>query len=295
MSLAASLKFILNHPLNHDRKMSAMQRYIKWQLGSRLFSYPIIIPFANDSHLIAQTGMTAATGNFYCGLYEFEDMSFLLHFLRAEDLFCDIGANIGAYTILAAAAVGAKTLTIEPIPSTFKQMVDNVYLNHVVDRVKALNIGIGKEAGLLRFTSNLSTTNRVILDGEEKTDSLTVPISTLDEIITDRIPSLIKIDVEGFETPVIEGGRRVLTNPNLQAVIMESNGSGATFGFDEHAIYEQMLDYGFVTCSYEPIKRNLTQTQFRNTFGNTLYVRDFDYAASRVLEANPFTINGRSI
>lgn len=46
--------------------------------------------------------MTGATGNWYCGLQEYEDMSFVLHALRPGDLFVDVGANIGSYSILAA-------------------------------------------------------------------------------------------------------------------------------------------------------------------------------------------------
>jgi hypothetical protein len=53
----------------------------------------------------ATSGMTGATGNLYVGLHEFEEMAFLLHFLRPGDLFADVGANVGSYTILAAVAV----------------------------------------------------------------------------------------------------------------------------------------------------------------------------------------------
>jgi hypothetical protein len=60
-------------------------------------------------------GLTGATGNWYCGLDAFEDMAFLLHFMREEDLFVDVGANIGSYTILAGNEVGAETIEIEPI------------------------------------------------------------------------------------------------------------------------------------------------------------------------------------
>ena len=56
--------------------------------------------------------MTGATQNIYCGLQEFEEMAFLLHFLRKDDLPLDIGANIGSYTILAASSVGARTMAI---------------------------------------------------------------------------------------------------------------------------------------------------------------------------------------
>lgn len=44
-------------------------------------------------------------------------MALVLHLLRPTDLFIDVGANIGSYTILAGAAVGAKYLSYEPIPS----------------------------------------------------------------------------------------------------------------------------------------------------------------------------------
>lgn len=57
--------------------------------------------------------MTGATGNIYVGLHEFEDMAFLLHVLRRTDLFVDVGANIGSYTILAGGAAGAKLLLNE--------------------------------------------------------------------------------------------------------------------------------------------------------------------------------------
>jgi hypothetical protein len=40
--------------------------------------------------------MTGATQNLYCELHEYNDMAFLLHFLREEDSFADVGANIGS-------------------------------------------------------------------------------------------------------------------------------------------------------------------------------------------------------
>lgn len=52
------------------------------------------------ARLMVRNGMTGATGNIYCGLHEFTDMSFVLHLLRPDDLFVDVGANIGSYTVL---------------------------------------------------------------------------------------------------------------------------------------------------------------------------------------------------
>ncbi len=56
---------------------------------------------------------------------------FLLHFLRCDDLFVDIGANIGSYTVLAGAVVGATCLAVKPIPSTYESLLDNIHLNRL--------------------------------------------------------------------------------------------------------------------------------------------------------------------
>jgi len=80
--------------------------------------------------------MHGATGNIYVGLHEFEQMAFLLHCLRSEDIFIDVGANVGSYTVLASAAVGAKTIAFEPIESEYNGLMANIELNgiaHLVD------------------------------------------------------------------------------------------------------------------------------------------------------------------
>ncbi|MEJ7626598.1 MAG: FkbM family methyltransferase [Ferruginibacter sp.] len=81
--------------------------------------------------------MAGATGNIYMGLHEFPDMGFLLHFLRSEDLFFDIGSNIGSYTILASGQVGAKTFAFEPVPSTFSALHKNILANNLESIVRA--------------------------------------------------------------------------------------------------------------------------------------------------------------
>ena len=99
MNIIKLLRFITSHPLNKSNKADAIMRFIKWQINTRLNPHPVVYPYTEKAKLIIEKGMTGATGNLYCGLHEFEDMSFLLHFLREEDLFIDIGANVGSYTV----------------------------------------------------------------------------------------------------------------------------------------------------------------------------------------------------
>jgi hypothetical protein len=58
-------------------------------------------PRAKESNLDLPHIFEKMSGNIYAGLHEFGDMAFVLHFLRAGDLFADVGANIGSYTVLA--------------------------------------------------------------------------------------------------------------------------------------------------------------------------------------------------
>jgi FkbM family methyltransferase len=111
--------------------------------------------------------------------------------------------------------------------------MDNIYLNRLVDHVKPLNVAVGEKAGELEMMAVQDTVNRVVSEGVYSGKKVIVPVVTIDETLAGRVPKLIKIDVEGFETQVIRGATRTLENPKLQAVLMELNGSGEAYGFDE--------------------------------------------------------------
>ncbi len=127
MSLSNTLHFILNHPLAKRNRIRAFSRLLKWQINVRLNPNPVLYPFVGDTKLLAWKGLTGVTGNIYAGLHEFEDMAFLLHFLREEDFFADIGANVGSYTVLAAGVCKSQTISAEPLPDTFKILQDNIW------------------------------------------------------------------------------------------------------------------------------------------------------------------------
>ncbi len=296
MSLVSTLRFILSHPLNRTNKMDALGRFFRWQFGSRILRQPAIIDFVSGARLIVTQGMTGATGNIYTGLHEFEDMAFVLHALRKEDTFVDIGANVGSYTILAGKSVGAKCISVEPIPTTFSHLIDNIQLNKINDRVVALNIGLGKETGRLRFTAGLDCVNHVISETENESDSIEVPVKKLDEILTNAQPYLIKMDVEGFETEVVAGASETLSRKSLNIVIMELNGSGDRYGYDEVYLHKQILAHGFLSYQYQPLTRKLISLEReRSRSGNTLYIKDAQELLRRIQLAAPFAMFGRLI
>jgi len=188
-------------------------------------------------------------------------------------------------------AAGARCISIEPIPETFAWLRKNIAVNGLSEQVQALNIGLGRAEGTLRFTGGLDTVNHVLVDDEATTDAVDVAVQTFDAVVGDIGPTLIKIDVEGFETEVIAGADRGLLSSNLLAVIMELNGSGGRYGFDEDALHRTMLERGFETFRYEPFERRLESLDgARSSSGNTLYVRDAAKLAERVRTAPRFRL-----
>ena len=288
--------FIFNHPLGQRHPFKSIFRFIVWQIQTRLSPSKLIVKeFVKPVKFYARKGLTGITGNIYTGLHEFNDMAFLLHFLRAGDGFFDVGANVGSYTLLASGVCGAKSITIEPVPGTFDLLTANVTLNNLQDKVKLINAGAGSIAGTIAFTSNEDTTNHAIAEHETGLrDIIHIPVITIDSLLMDGLPALIKIDAEGYETKIMNGMDNTLASPSLKAIIIELNGSGERYGFDEKKIHELLLAKDFKPYSYDPFKRQL---MIVNSFGdhNTIYCRDMDFVNERLKNASAINIMGESI
>jgi FkbM family methyltransferase len=295
MSLPQTLKFIWNHPLAARRRTASLVDFVRWQIGSRLLSGSFAMPFVNDTRLLVRRGMVGATGNIYVGLHEFEDMAFMLHLLRSEDLFVDVGANVGAYVVLAGAA-GARCVAFEPVPATFGALLDNVRLNGLQRRVRAEMCCVGRAAGRTAFTTCFDAMNHVLSEHDPAhTDVIDVAVRGLDDVLNGETPIALKIDVEGFEAEVLRGAAATLRAETLAAVILELNGSGARYDYDESAIHQKMLDAGFKPYRYEPFQRSMTEMRTAKSTGNTLYVKGIDRVRERVRHAPAFLVKGISI
>ena len=108
-------------------------------------------------------------------------------------------------------------------------------------------------------------------------DSEKVKTTTLDQFFAQSEsapPILIKIDVEGYETEVIASADDILSQPPIKAVIMELEGYGKRYGFDETMLHSRMIDYDFAPCSYAPFDRKLIVLDDNNKrYGNNLYIK----------------------
>ena len=156
-----TLQSVANHPLKKHAKWRAIREFCMAQVAVRLVPGDVCVAFPNQTKLLISPRMKGAAHFISPGLCEFDEMCFVAHFLRPGDLFADVGANVGAYTVLASGVAGARAVSFEPSPGTFQYLAQNVKLNDLTEKVTALNAALGRQEGKLRLTENLGTENYV--------------------------------------------------------------------------------------------------------------------------------------
>lgn len=228
--------------------------------------------------------MTGATGNIYTGLHEFNDMMLTLHFLRKGDLFLDIGANVGTYAVLASGACGADTWAFEPDPCAIRHLKRNIAVNGLEELIRVYDLALGASEDEVQFTTGLDTTNHVTSDRDWNTRI--VRQKQLDAVIGEGKPIMIKLDVEGYEEKVLLGAQKLLANPCLQLIVLET----------VTPLTESILaGHNFESAYYDPFARELSHSRGNYTSCNSIYVRNLKAIAMRLVSARAVTVLGRAI
>jgi FkbM family methyltransferase len=282
------------HPLD-KRFVRKFFQQISWTAYNRLSKSDVVISSANGSQLVVPAFMKGVYPLLCNAVHEFTWMSFAFHYLRKEDLFLDVGANIGSYAIPVTAVSGCQVIAMEPDPGVFNYLVMNSRVNNFEGRIQALNRGCGSRSGTLRFTSGLGVINYVLPADDTTTPSQTVVISTLDEIARDRNPTYLKIDVEGFESEVIHGAEALFKKGSVQVISIELTGTGARYGYDEEALHKKIATAGYQPCEYEPFQRKLIALPGIDPRGTTIYVKDMAQANERCRTAPGYKMSGQTV
>jgi len=276
MNPISTIKFIATHPFSRRRPLKGLSRYIGWQIRKLLTTKPMHFHFTPKAKMWLVKGFRGASGNYYCGLHEYADMAFVLRFLRPGDLFVDIGANVGSYTLLASGQVGANSIALEPVPKTFDWLQKNIAENRLESLVETVCIAAGVESGQIHFSSSLDAMNHAL--PAPMANSIMVPVVKLDDLLGARVPILIKIDVEGFESNVLAGAQSTISNTALKALVIEMGDSEIVPNVNSHQWLETL---GFHPYTYDPTTRQM-QVLNKRHHHNTIYVRDLDFIKERI-------------
>lgn len=182
------------------------------------------------------------------GSYDLKTTAVIQKFVAPEDTVLDIGANVGALTLLMAnVAHKGHVIAIEPGPTTFARLQANLDLNpELHKRVDIYQLGIADQPGLLYWQEDANVPGNAGLLSQ---DGLAVKVESLDQLIEQCLLErldFVKIDVEGMEYEVINGGLHTLSKfrPILYYETLES--FRVNRGFDLYnKIFNELKQLGY--------------------------------------------------
>lgn len=244
-----SLRRIARNP--NIGTLRGIRRHLDWQLRRARNAFPCELPLSG-SVLVAPNGAcgVSALVNAH-GLYDYNNMQLMRLLLEPGGCFVDVGANIGAYSLVASEASRGRVIAFEPHPDTCATLRRNVARN-ARRNVEVVCAAVGRINGQVAITDTpgSSITHIVSRAGTAGPDTICVPMLRLDTLLGERQlhPTAIKIDVEGFEADVIRGlGTRIHDAAVIQVEINEFGARRA----DGAATVRQLLSRaGFIGPVY---------------------------------------------
>jgi len=144
------------------------------------------------------------------GIWEPFETSLLLRLLRPGDVFVDVGANIGYFSVLAASVVGAQgaVFAFEPDPDNYRLLRANAELNgleHCITAVEAALSDTAGEGQLYLSADNLG--DHQVYAGDWQRRSVPIALVRGSEYLAPRLQrlDLLKVDTQGAEFQVMVG------------------------------------------------------------------------------------------
>ncbi|MBI3441225.1 MAG: FkbM family methyltransferase [Proteobacteria bacterium] len=140
---------------------------------------------------------------------------FFFNMKKGCDVFLDIGANIGTYSLQAAQLGVAREIhAFEPDPRNHAQLQANLYLNQVTERIQVHKLALSDKSGMLQFELGIEgkpDLTKVASAGGGPTKAIMA--KALDEVVSYQGKKIfLKIDTEGHEFEVLKGAEQLLKN-----------------------------------------------------------------------------------
>jgi FkbM family methyltransferase len=179
--------------------------------------------------------------------YEIEVWQALAEFADSCETVWDVGAHVGTFAVRALADSRIQEVHVfEPDPINAEILTYNLVLNQGCYRIHRFALGdcFGK---VKLFHAELPNTGRSSLEERVGTREFEIESRTIDGLVFEEgvpSPTLLKIDVEGWECRVIQGGKRLLQERPPKALVIEGT-SGPRGELTDHALREMLVGLGY--------------------------------------------------
>jgi FkbM family methyltransferase len=173
-----------------------------------------------------------------------------------RNIFIDIGANIGFYSMLAVNKKGYNAaIAFEPSPNSFERLQRNVKLSRADKKVNTFNKAIGDSNDTMNLVQNpIHTGGNTLTDESRNKSTVAVQVTPLSDLLERKGVeyediSFIKIDVEGFEVNVLKGMKNVLNQLRQDSLIFietreEDGNKEKVMGLLSNSGFKQIDSFG---------------------------------------------------
>lgn len=175
--------------------------------------------------------------------YESDVWSWLKNKLKPGDVIFDVGAQFGIYSMLAARVIGCggKVHAFEPAPDSQKVLLRHLKLNGLEDRVELVPAAASDHSGeavLHMAGTHPSNTLAPILGDAFAWTPIKVRMLSLNDYCDEKgvTPSVVKIDVEGWELSVLKGATHLFNLPETIILVEMHPYAWQSAGHDAQAV-----------------------------------------------------------
>jgi FkbM family methyltransferase len=245
------VKRIWHAPGNRGRRLRVLLRSVLWLVNKKTRRKPWTLAVYDDMKLRCYPDSIIALHVVQRGeFHDWDTAKFITEFLREGDTFVDVGANIGLYT-LPAAAKKVRVVAVEPSARNRGRLEENLALNGLTS-VKIEACALGEIEGEMAFCDDDALAHVEMTGNGPK-----VPVRRLEAILPEGEISLLKVDVEGFELAVFHGAEIAMRAGRLPVILFEMNHSYERYGVTEAQIFGFLRERGYQIARYEHDARRL--------------------------------------
>jgi FkbM family methyltransferase len=194
-------------------KLPGASHALRW-LASRYAEGSVVTIMSGHARGLKWRRSHRYVNGFWVGQHELELQDALARLVRPGDVFFDLGANAGFFSMIGARLVGAggRCVAVDPDPANCQSMGWQRALNEFGGRWEIVRKAVDDSVGTRKFFAAApgSDTGRLVADGEVAA-SHEVEATTIDALAREHgAPAVIKVDVEGAEVRALRGAAETL-------------------------------------------------------------------------------------
>ncbi len=232
--------------------------------------------------------------------FECPERCFLNAFLREGDVFVDVGANVGLFSLIAGRRVGPSghVFAFEPAKNPYLELSKNVALNRL-SNVRCIQKALSDTEGTRSLFASgdgfddYNSFARPIVDASFATEE--VSCTTWDAFASENglggKVTMMKIDVEGWETRLLQGGRESFSREDAPLLQVEfTDEASVSAGSSCDHLYHLLGDLGYKMFLYNHQKREIVPEPLRASYPylNLIATKHPAITRDRLRDRNPF-------